>query len=825
MTDAEIKLTPMMAQYKKLKEEAIDALLLFRMGDFYEAFYEDAKQLAECCSLTLTQRAGVPMSGIPWHSAENYIDRLTLAGYRIAIAEQIETPQKGTTLVMRKIIRYITPGTTTSSHLLSEKENHFVASITQVGSIIGLALCDLSTSEFFVIECEENKELIDELYRLKPAEILTHKKIEEKELSLFKEIKGNLSCTITLRSHYLFEHKNAYSILSEHFNVMHLDGFGLKGMVAGINAAGALLTYLKEELSLPTEHIRTIKPYHTKHYLSIDKTSQRHLELTLSLYGDKKNTLLSFIDHCQTAMGARLLRQWVRQPLLSLDEIKQRQDAIEKLVFLPIVANKIKERLKKVKDLMRLMMKISAKWATATDLVQLRNSLSELPSLKELLLTLHSPLFVSLSKNFIDLSNLTSLLDSALIDDPSENTIFKQGYHQALDELLALSTNSKEILAHYQEDLKRETGAKTLKISYNKIFGYYIDVSKKQSDLLGKEFIKKQTLVNNDRFTTEKLKLIEEKLLTAESNREAMEKRLFSELLEKVTFHFNDIMKIAEALANLDALLSLSFVSYEQGWQRPIVDESATLEIIEGYHPIVAGKLGKENFMPNTSYLDNEENQVLLITGPNMAGKSTYIRQVALIVILAQMGCFVPAKKAHIGVVDQIFTRIGASDDLSRGHSTFMVEMAECANILNNITNQSLVILDEIGRGTSTYDGLSIAWSIIEYLLLTENRRAKTLFATHYFELTGLEGRIKGVVNYHASVEELDDQITFLYNICKGSATRSYGIHVAKLANMPPSVISRAQQILRELEEKEPKQLWTPQSKNKKQAQLMLFDI
>jgi DNA mismatch repair protein MutS len=817
------KLTPMMAQYKKLKEEATDALLLFRMGDFYEAFYEDATILSECCSLTLTQRGGIAMSGIPWHSAEGYIDRLILAGHRVAIAEQIEAPQKGVALVKRKIVRTITPGTTTSSALLPERDNHFISCLSQVGSIMGLALCDLTTSEFKVIEFEDTQSLIDELYRLKPAEMLADKKMEERQPSLCKEIREGLGCILTLRDSYVFDHKNAYTTLSEHFQVMHLDGFGLKAMVPGISAAGSLLCYLKEELSVPTSHIRTLQPYTTQHCLSIDKVSQRHLELTDSLYSDKKHTLLSFIDRCQTAMGARLLRNWIKQPLTTPEEIKKRQDAIEKLFFLPAVAAKLKERLKKVKDLMRLMMKVSAHWATPEDLLSLRASFEEIQPIKELILSLRASLFIESSNELADLSETISLLHMALVDLPCEGLIFKKGYNSELDELTVLSENSKEVLAHYQEELRETTGAKTLKINYNRVSGYYIDVSKKQSDLLNEGFFKKQTLVNHDRFTTERLKTIEIQLLHAEERRVHLEKELFIKLVETLNERFNEIMRIASSLATLDVLLSLSLVSYEQEWQRPVIDNSSTLEIVGGYHPIVAAKLRGTGFIPNDTFLDGQGDQLMLITGPNMAGKSTYIRQVALIVILAQIGCFVPARKAHIGIIDKIFTRIGASDDLARGQSTFMVEMAECANILNNATDRSLVILDEIGRGTSTYDGLSIAWSIVEYLLLTEHRRAKTLFATHYFELTELEGKIKGIVNYHAAVEELDDQITFLYNICKGNATKSYGIHVAKLAHMPPAVISRATQILAELEEKQPK--WAPKSKQKKEIQMTFFDI
>jgi len=819
------KVTPMMAQYKSLKEVAKSALLLFRMGDFYETFYEDAKTLAEHCEVTLTKRGGVPMSGVPWHTIEGYIDRLIAKGVSVAIADQVEDAKEAKGLVKRAIVRTITPGTTTSSQLLSAKENHYIISLARVGAIFGLAVCDVSTGEFKVIEFDDQEKLLTELLRLQPKEIVTYPQFREKNRTIFEKVKN---ASLTLNENYSFEHKAAYKSCQAHLQVNHLDGLGLKGMVAAINAAGGLISYLKEELHLPLKHVRTIFPYTTHEQLQLDNTTREHLELTESYGKTRKNSLLSIIDKTNTPMGARRLTQWLKKPLLSVEAITERQDGVEMLALLPMVNAKLATSLNQVKDCERLMMKVSAGWATAVDLVAIRQSLQELPKIKAILRPLTSTIFSAIDQELVDLTEVCDSLSQALVDEPpqklSEGGLFRKGYNEKLDELSKCLETSKDFLAKYQAELREELGIKTLKVSYNKIFGYYLEVSKKQSPLLADRFEKKQTLVNTERFTSPKLKEYELEVLTAQERKEGLEKSLFAELIELVNRHFDPIAQVTCALASLDAISSLARVGRENQWCRPKVDNSSLLEITEGRHPVVESCLAHDSFIPNETRLDGDHERLMLLTGPNMAGKSTYIRQVALITILAQMGSLVPATKAHIGVVDQIFTRIGASDDLSRGQSTFMVEMAETASILRNATSRSLVILDEIGRGTSTYDGLSIAWSVAEYLLLTPSKMAKTLFATHYFELTELEKMHEGVVNASAQVEDAGESITFLYTIQKGCANKSYGIHAAKLAQMPHEVITRAEAILSELQKKNANQKFIPKVTKAKEKQLLLFE-
>lgn len=811
-------ITPMMRQYLDLKELAKESLLLFRMGDFFEAFYEDAVTLANLCDLTLTKRGNIAMSGVPCASLEPTVDRLTAAGLRVAIADQMEKPDKKKLLLKREIVRIVTPGTTISS--LEAKKNHFLVSLSQVGTTIGLAVLDLSTSEFRVTEFEEEKSLFDELLRLEPAEILLQEKLKEKQTLLFKEMNYFIKCIYTIRPAIYFEHRLCYQTLKAHFRLTQLDSLGMKAQVAAINAAGALLTYVKEDLKLPSEHIRTLKPYTREGILSLNQTARRHLELTESMY-DKKNSLFSFIDHTSTPMGARLLKQWLEQPSKDLNTIHARQDAVERLVYLPSQLNNLRQSLKGIKDILRLMMKVTAKWAVPKELIQLKHSFEKLPEIRQIITPLASKLYEVLASELSDLEDLTDLLKRALLEEPAkvgEGPVFQKGYSPLLDEFTELSQHSAQSLTSYQNELREQTGAKSLKVSYNRVFGYYIEVSRKQALLLDKTFIKKQTLVNSERFTTEKLQQMETKILEAEEKKELLEKELYEQLLATIANRYDEIFQLAQTIAQIDVLQSLAQCSYLHQWVKPYLDSSQKLEILEGRHPLIENKL--DSFIPNNTYLDEKE-QIMVITGPNMAGKSTYIRQVALIVILAHMGSFIPAKSAHIGIIDQIFTRIGASDDLNRGQSTFMVEMSETAHILHHATNRSLIILDEVGRGTSTYDGLAIAISSIEYLAQTPGKKAKTLFATHYFELTELESRLYGVVNYHATMQELDDEITFLYSIVKGKATKSYAIFVAKLAQMPPQVVQRALEILETLEDKKSKQKC---NKKRIHHQLLLFD-
>lgn len=800
------KISPMMVQWHACKQKAQDAVLLFRLGDFYEAFHEDAVLLSKELDLTLTKRQDIPMSGVPFHTSEAYIDKLVAKGYRVAIAEQIEDPKKTKGIVKREVVRIVTPGTVINSNLLSEKSNNFFAALTQVGQTLGLAFLDLSTGEFWVSEFIQEKDLLNEIYRLHPAEFLTSEKFKTKHADLFEEIRQAYPFLVNTQADWHFEHQTAYDFLVQHFKVYNLDGFGLRGMIAAINAAGALLRYLQESLSLPIHQIQEIHAYSTSHFMALDRMTLRNLELTNSLQDtSRKNTLLEILDQTQTPMGARLMHQWVKQPLLSVREIQRRQDGIQSFLNHEHVLKSLREKLIQVKDIERLMIKISAGYAMPRDLVALHYSFEPIGSLTALLSSLPSAWIQGEVQKLDPLPQMNQRIAQAIVDEPplriGDGKIFRDGFHRELDELREISRDSKAWIARYQFELREQTGIKTLKVGFNKMFGYYIEVSRGQTNRMPDTFQRRQTLVNAERYISPALKEYESKVLTAEERIQAIESELFQELRQEVAQYAKVVMNVAQAIARLDCLSALAEAAQQNHYCCPTIDESNILHIEEGRHPVIEQVCRKEKFVPNDTYLNDEEQRLLLITGPNMAGKSTYLRQVALIVIMAQIGSFVPAKKAHIGIIDKVFTRIGASDDLSRGQSTFMVEMTETANILNNVTSRSLVILDEIGRGTSTYDGISIAWSVAEYLLTTEQRMAKTLFATHYWELTKLEDKIPGAVNYNVAVHEAKDHITFLRKIVKGGTDKSYGIHVARLAGLPLSVIQRSKEILEHLEE------------------------
>lgn len=807
-TMQDTKISPMMAQWHSCKKTAGSAVLLFRMGDFYEAFYEDASILSKELELTLTKRMDIPMAGIPHHTSESYIDRLVSKGYRVAVAEQLETADQAKGLVKRGISRIVTPGTVINSSLLSDKTNNFVASITQLGKLFGFAILDLTTGEFQVIETEGEQELLHEIFRLMPAELVLGQKFQDKHEKLLSEVRKSYEVAISTHDDWRFEHQVAHDFLMGHFKVSTLDGFGLRGKLAAINASGALLSYIQEILNISISHIIGIQPYNTSQYMMIDKTTQRHLELTDALNeGSRHNTLLHVIDKTCTPMGARLLRQWVKQPLLDITEISLRQDGIETFIKNAHIQKEILSQLNQVQDIERLIMKICSGYASPRDLVALKNSFLSMPRLKDLLETLSTQsALIAANANAIEtLPEMVALIEKAIVDEPpmrlTDGKVFRDDFCAELAELRALSRDSKSWLVRYQEQLKETTGIKTLKIGYNRMFGYYIEVSKGQADKMPPMFQRRQTLINAERFITPELKEFESKVTHAEERMISIENELFAVLKQDIIKYGPQIQRIAQAIARIDAIQSLSVVARQYDYSRPVVDTSHKLHIIAGRHPVIEGMQATEKFIPNDTLLDDAKNRLILITGPNMAGKSTYIRQVALIAILAQMGSFVPALNAHIGLIDKIFSRIGASDDLSRGQSTFMVEMVETANILNNATNRSLIILDEIGRGTSTYDGISIAWSVAEFLLTAEDKMAKTLFATHYCELIKLEEKIPGAVNYHVAVHENGDAIIFLRKIVRGGTDKSYGIHVGRLAGLPLQVIERAKEILVHLEE------------------------
>lgn len=822
------KISPMMEQWHQCKKNAKDALLFFRMGDFYEAFYDDALTLAKELDLTLTQRQGIPMSGVPWHTADPYIDRLINKGYKVAIAEQMENPKEVKGIVKREIVRILTPGTIVSSSLVCDKRNNYLVALAQLGSIYGLSSIDLSTGEFQLIELEDERDLLNEIYRLHPSECLASERFKAKHPLLFKELSISINPLISVKEDAFFDHQSCYKFLKTHFKVQHLDGFGLKGMGAAIIAAGAILIYLKQDLCLPIEPITTLKPYSIAESLSMDKICQRNLELIESSQdGSSKNTLLEILDHTQTPMGGRLLRKWIQHPLIDPTKISNRFDAVEQLLKHPLSLDSLVEELPKIRDLERLMMRINSSLVSPRDLLSLALSLEQIPKIHSVVSSLNAQLLQEAADTLENLQELTCLIKSSIVDEPplraNEGYIFREGYHTDLDELRSISHNGKSWMAQYQNRLKEETGIKTLKVGFNKVFGYFIEVSKGQADRMPVSFLRRQTLVNTERFISPELKEYEDKVLHAEERMIALESTLFQTLRSQIIGFSEKILKIASGIAIIDCLISLAEYAKSGRYCRPIVDESNILFIEEGRHPVVEEVVSKELFTPNDTYLNDKDSRLMLITGPNMSGKSTYIRQVALIVIMAQMGSFVPAKKAHIGIINKIFTRIGASDDLSRGQSTFMVEMSETANILNNATSRSLVILDEIGRGTSTYDGISIAWSVAEYLLLNENRLCKTLFATHYWELTKLEEQIEGAVNYTVIVKECNDEILFTHKIEKGTSDRSYGIHVGRLAGLPLSVISRAQEILSQLEKNDAHKEKNKKLKQAKDLQLSFF--
>ena len=800
--------TPMMAQWEACKAQAGDALLLFRLGDFYEAFYEDATRMSKEVGLTLTARQGIPMCGVPFHTSDAYIDKLIAKGFKIAVAEQVEDPKAVKGLVKREIVRVVTPGTIVTSQLLADKRNNYFAAIAQAGTLFGLAALDVTTGEFRTVETETAAELIDELYRLRPAELLASRKFKSSHPSFFAELSHGFPFVLNEKEEWRFDPKSAYGVLAAHFQAATLDGFGLKGQFASVAAAGALIGYLKQDLNFRLDHVEAISSDSLQNYLSLDRSTLRNLELV-----DGEWTLLSLIDQTATPMGGRLLRHWIKQPLLSLAEIEKRQEAVAE--FTQTSLNELYD----VRDLERLMMKIAARYGTPRDLLGLGISLSKMGAVKEVLKDVKAAILVEAREKLVD--PVSEKILNALSATPplriGEGELFRDGYHAELDRLRTLSRDSISWMNQYQMTLREETGLKTLKVGYTKAFGYYIEVSRAQGDKIPAGFQRRQTLTNAERFITEELKHFEHQVLTAEERAKALETELFEQLRREIAEHSATILQTAKAVAKIDALLSMAKTASEYGWVKPIVDSSDKLEIQAGRHPVVEKVVGKANFISNETHL-SKERQLMLITGPNMAGKSTYIRQVALLVILAQMGSYVPAESARIGLVDKIFSRIGASDDLARGQSTFMVEMAETANILNNATSRSLVLLDEIGRGTSTYDGISIAWSVAEYLLTTLNKQAKTLFATHYWELTKLEKEVKGAFNYQVAVQETADGIVFLRKIIPGGTDKSYGIHVAKLAGIPYKAIKRAEEMLLQLEANSPRK-----AKKTKQDEQLLF--
>ncbi len=795
--------SPMMAQWHACKKKAENALVFFRLGDFYEAFHNDAKIFAKELNLTLTKRHGIPMCGVPAHTCESYIEKMVAKGHMVAIAEQVENAKQTKGLVKREVVRIISPGTIQNAGYLNEKSNNYFASLTHINSIYSASFLDISTGDFSTIEVESKSELLDELSLKRPTEILISNKDFKKISHCIDVLKTQFQFRLNIKENWVFDHQNAHDFLIKHFKVHNLDGFGLKGMTASIIASGALLSYINEELSQSIKHIERITPEHPSSYMALDRITQKNLELIEPLHTTTNNhTLLHLLDKTFTPMGARLLKKWVIHPLISPEKIQSRQQVIEELLKESTLTQELIPHLQLMRDLERLITIISSGYTTPRDLTALRFSLEQVQPIKNLMQKLHSPYISLLISKCTDVTVIIERIQTAIVDEPpvkiTEGGVFREGYSTELDELRDLKRNSQAWIANYQISIKKTTGIKNLKVSYNKVFGYYIEVSKGQASLMPKTFQRRQTLVNAERFISPELQEYEDKTLNAQERIGILEHTLYQEIRQETASYTHQIHQIAKAIAHLDSLLSLSLVANIHQYVKPIIDDSDHLEIKDGRHPVIDATMRDESFIPNNVLFDQD--RLLLITGPNMAGKSTYVRQVALITIMAQIGSFVPASKARIGIIDKVFSRIGASDDISRGQSTFMMEMTETANILNNHTPKSLIILDEIGRGTSTYDGISIAWSVAEFLLKPRAKAPKTLFATHYFELTELENEIEGAANFNVAVKESKDTIVFLRKIVRGGTDKSYGIHVARLAGLPQAVIKRSLEILQVLE-------------------------
>lgn len=800
--------SPMMQHYLKTKEEYKDCILFYRLGDFYEMFFDDALVVSKELELTLTgkdcgQAERAPMCGIPFHAAETYLNRLVANGHKVAICEQVEDPKQAKGIVKREVIRIVTPGTNLNTQALDETKNNYLMSIVYLGEKIGVSIADFSTGDYFVTELSSGSELIDEINKFVPSEIITNEYFSMSGIDL-TAVNDKLGITMSTLDSWYFDEDTCIKKLLTHFKVGVLDGLGLKDYTAGTIAAGALLLYLYEMQKGSVDHITSIVPYTTGKYMLIDSSSRRNLELVETMREkQKKGSLLWVLDKTKTAMGARALRSMIEQPLINKEDILKRQAGIEECNNRAIGREEIREYLNPVYDLERIMTKISCKSANPRDLIAFRNSLEMLPHIKKLIGTMESDLFAECFANLDDLADIYSLISSAIVEEPPitirEAGIIKEGFSKEADELRRAKTEGKEWLAQLEAREKEATGIKNLKVKYNKVFGYYLEVTNSFKNLVPADWVRKQTLTNAERYTTDELKKLEDVILGAEDKLCSLEYDLFNEVRDSIAAEVRRIKSTARAIAEIDVYTALSVVAQQYNYVKPAINEKGIIDIKNGRHPVVEKMIRNDMFVANNTYLDNAKNRISIITGPNMAGKSTYMRQTALIVLMAQIGSFVPAQEANIGIVDRIFTRVGASDDLASGQSTFMVEMTEVANILRNATPKSLLILDEIGRGTSTFDGLSIAWAVVEYIANTKLLGAKTLFATHYHELTELEGTLDGVNNYCIAVKENGDDIVFLRKIIKGGADKSYGIQVAKLAGVPDTVIERAKELVADL--------------------------
>ena len=798
----------MMVHYCQTKCAYKDSILFYRLGDFYEMFFEDAKTVSRELELTLTGKdcglsERAPMCGIPYHAAETYINRLIDKGYKVAICEQVEDPKTAKGIVKREVTRVVTPGTNLNMQELDEGKNNYLMAIVCVGDHFGVSTADITTGDCYVTEIDEERKLWDEINKFLPAEIICNDAFLVSGVDV-DDLRNRLHISVFALESWYFGDDLCKQTLLEHFKISSLEGLGLADYDSGVIAAGSLFRYLLDTQKNTMEHMNKIIPYTTDRYMVIDSSSRRNLELVETLREkQKRGSLLWVLDKTKTAMGARMLRSFVEQPLIDADAINERLDAVTELNMQAMLREEIREYLNPVYDLERLVSRISYRSANPRDLLAFKMSLEMIPHIKNLLANFTSPLLVRINEQMDGLEDLYTLLEASITEDPplavKEGGIIREGYNEQVDTYRNSKTQGKSWLAQLEAEEKEKTGIRNLKIKYNKVFGYYLEVTNSFKNLVPEYYTRKQTLTNAERYITPKLKELEDMILGAEDKLFALEYDLFCQVREELAAQIPRIQETAKAIAQLDVYASLSVVAQRNNYVRPTVNTKGVIDIKNGRHPVVEKMINNDMFIANDTYLDNGSKRVSVITGPNMAGKSTYMRQTALIVLMAQIGSFVPAEKAKIGVVDRIFTRVGASDDLASGQSTFMVEMTEVANILRNATAKSLLILDEIGRGTSTFDGLYIAWAVIEHISNTKLLGAKTLFATHYHELTELEGKIPGVNNYCIAVKERGDDIVFLRKIVKGGADKSYGIQVAKLAGVPDSVLDRAKELVDEL--------------------------
>jgi len=798
----------MMQQYMETKKEYSDCILFYRLGDFYEMFFDDALTVTKELDITLTGKScglseRAPMCGVPYHSLDGYLNRLVSKGYKVAICEQMEDAKESKGLVKREVVRIVTPGTTLDMQALDESKNNYVMCIVYIADRYGVSVADVTTGDYFVTELDDSQKLTDEIYKFAPSEIICNESFFMSGVDL-DTLKDKLNITVYSLETWQFDDELCQRTLLEHFRASSLEGIGVGDYDCGVIAAGALLGYLKETQKTTLSHFTKLTSYVNGNYMILDSASRRNLELCETLREKrKKGSLLWVLDKTRTAMGARTLRKYVEQPLTAKTTINQRLDAVEELKDQAIAREEIREYLTPVYDLERLMSKIVYQSANPRDMIAFQRSLSMLPHIKYILGDMNTALLKHLREQLDGLEDLNALIERAIIEEPpiamKEGGIIKDGYNEEVDRLRNAKTEGKNWLAELEIKERDKTGIKNLKVRFNKVFGYYLEVTNSFKNMVPDYYTRKQTLANAERYIIPELKELEDTILGAEDKLCALEYELYYEVRDQTAAEVLRIQNTAKAVADIDVLASLAFVAERNHYVRPEINEKGNINIHGGRHPVVEKMIPNDMFIANDTYLDDKNNRVSIITGPNMAGKSTYMRQAALIVLMAQVGSFVPAESADIGLVDRIFTRVGASDDLASGHSTFMVEMTEVAGILRNATDRSLLILDEIGRGTSTFDGLSIAWAVIEHISNKKLLGAKTLFATHYHELTELEGKIDSVNNYCIAVKEKGDDIVFLRKIVKGGADKSYGIQVAKLAGVPDTVIERAREIVEEL--------------------------